>query len=201
MMSLPAEIPRVNYQDVKFKTGDMILFHAYDNINPIFIGTYWGHVGIVYVDPEDTSGRPVFFEAARINKGENCVEHNKTGIIVSDLQSRLEKYKGVVVYRPLNKHVAPDINRAFPEFMRFAKQNMFYNDAVISNGSKKLFGDPLNMGTNCGEMTFLCLIKLGLLPQSALKKNMAHHLRYVTRITELEDNHYDDRQRLIFNRF
>ena len=44
----------------KFKTGDIILFHALDNINPIFIGTYFGHIGIVYIH----NGEPYLFEAA-----------------------------------------------------------------------------------------------------------------------------------------
>lgn len=201
MMSLPIKMTNINYQDVKFKTGDMILFHAYDNINPIFIGTYWGHVGIVYIDPTDPDKRPLFFEATRINKNENCAAYNKTGIVISDLQTRLEKYKGIVVRRPLAKPIDTDIIAAFSGFIKFAKQNMFYNNDVIHNGFRKKFGERLHMGTNCGEITMLCLVKLGLLPEKILVKNIGHHLRYVVNTNRLQDNHYDERQRLIFDRF
>jgi hypothetical protein len=201
MMSLPPDIPIINYQDAKFKTGDMILFHAYDNINPIFIGTFWGHVGIVFVDPDKPGSRPIMFEATRINPNENCVSHNKSGIVISDLQSRIEKYKGIVVHKPLDKTLDSDISRGFTKFMAFAKQNMFYDEDVIYSGVRNLMGDPLNFGTNCGEITTMCLVKLGLLPPETIERNIAHHLRYVVSLKTLHNNKYNGRQRLRCDRF
>ena len=86
------KLPRIKLEDAHFKTGDIILFHAYDNINSIFIGSYWGHVGIVYVDPDIPNSPPVIFEAARTSQMKNCPDHNKHGIMITDLKTRWSKH-------------------------------------------------------------------------------------------------------------
>ena len=93
---------RAPYDKLNFKTGDMILFHAYDNINPVFIGSYWGHVGIVYNNSNFTD-EPLLFEAARTSKMEYCPESNKCGIMITNLKTRLEKYPGLVACKILNR--------------------------------------------------------------------------------------------------
>lgn len=189
MLANHPNLLRKPFNELKFKTGDMILFHAYDNINPVFIGSYWGHVGIVYKNP-DTRDPPVLFEAARTSKMNNCPEYNKKGIMITDLKSRLEKYPGLIACKFLNKPVNIDIVRGMPELMDYAKTYMYYNDNVIYNGLRKKNGEKLNNATNCGELLVLSLIKLGLLPENILDEKIAHHLLYVVKLTQLQNNYY-----------
>ena len=200
MTSNVPDMNRVMYENVDFKTGDMILFHAYDNINPVFIGTFWGHVGIVYKDP-DANGRPVIFEAAKTSEMKRCPDYNKHGIMITDLQTRLEKYPGVIACKILNNPINNNVIRGFTDLMEYSKKNMEYYDDVFHNAIKKKLGDRINKYTNCGEMTLLSLIKLGLVPGNILDENMAHHLHYVTNIKQLQNNYYHDPIEITFNPF
>jgi hypothetical protein len=180
----------VKFEDAKFKTGDMILFHAYDNINPVFIGSYWGHVGIVYKDPDNDNARPVIFEAARTSQMKNCPKYNKNGIMITDIKTRMEKYPGLIACKTLNDPVHTDIIRGFKELIHYAKNNMYYNDDVVYNAIKKKKGDKLNNATNCGEIVLLSLIKLALLSESHINKKIAHSLLYTAHLEKLQNNYY-----------
>lgn len=188
------------FNEIRFKTGDIILFHAYDNINPVFIGSYWGHIGIVYKNP-DTDDQPMLFEAARTSQMKNCPDYNKKGIMITDLKTRLEKYPGLVACKFLNRPVHDDIVRGMIEFIQYAKYNMYYNDDVIYNGIKKKKGEKLNNATNCGEIVVLSLIKLALLPEKVLGEKIAHHLLYAVNLTELQNNYYLQPIEITFNPF
>ena len=188
------------YDNLSFKTGDIILFHAYDNINPVFIGSYWGHIGVVYNDIDDDNP-PLLFEAARTSSMKYCPEYNKSGIMITDLKTRLEKYPGLIACKFLKTPIDDDKIRNFKDFMKYAKTNMYYHDNVIESGINKLFGEKLHNGTNCGEITTLSLIKLGLLNKSVLDKNICHHLKYTANIKNVNDNEYSNPIELLFNRF
>jgi hypothetical protein len=185
------KLPRLKLEDAQFKTGDMILFHAYDNINPIFIGSYWGHVGIVFVDPDIPNSHPVIFEAAKTSQMKNCPEYNKHGIMITDLKTRVEKYPGLIACKSLNVPVSAELTRGFKELMTYAKANMYYNEDIIYNAICKKRGAPLNNGTNCGELVFISLIKLSLIPESSCNERILHHLKYVANITQLQNNFYN----------
>jgi hypothetical protein len=201
MLANPPELDHVLFESTVFKTGDLILFHAYDNINPVFIASYWGHVGIVYVDPDDPMGIPYIFEALRINEITCCPTYNKNGIAYTKLRSRLEKYPGLIAHKPLNVPVHSGIARGFKSFIRYAKDNMYYNPDVVFNGIKKIQGEPYHMGTNCGEITVLSLIKLGLLPEKTLDQKITHHLLYASKLETLQNNSYNDIKIIDFNKF
>lgn len=188
------------FEVLSFKTGDMVIFHAYDNINPIFIGSYWGHIGIVYNDP-DTDEPPLLFEAAKTSQMKNCPDYNKNGIIVTDLKTRLEKYPGLVACKFLNRPIDSKIVRGMPTFINYAKKNMYYNENVVFNGIKKKKGEKLNNATNCGEIVILSLIKLGLLPENILDEKIAHHLLYAVNLNKLQNNYYFKPIILTFNPF
>lgn len=200
MLATPPKLLRTEFEKIKFKTGDMILFHAYDNINPVFIGSYWGHVGIVYVDP-DNKTHPMIFEAASTTKMKNCPEYNKRGIMITDLKKRLEKYPGLIACKFLNTQLNEEIILGFRELIRYAIDNMYYYDSVISNGFKKKNGDPLNNATNCGELLVLSLIKLGLISENVLDNAIAHHLLYVINLKQLNGNYYLYPTEITFNPF
>lgn len=185
------KLPRIKLEDAHFKTGDMILFHAYDNINSIFIGSYWGHVGIVYIDPDIPNSPPVIFEAAKTSQMKNCPEYNKHGIMITDLKTRIEKYSGLIACKSLNLQVNPDLVRGFKELMVYAKNNMYYNEDILYNAICKKRGELINTGTNCGELVFISLIKLALIPESSSNERILHHLKYVANITQLQNNFYN----------
>lgn len=170
------------------QTGDMCVFKAYDNFNSPFIMSYFGHCGICYIDPVD--GTPMLFEANGIEHANLKSHHSRTGVFLTPLEDRIKKYKGRVFWKPLNKQLSPSTIHGFSQFIEYALRNMHYDYSVISSGAKKGFGvEHCTRGTNCGEMVFLSLIKLGLLPIDAYEKNMFHHLRYVTGLTNLTDNY------------
>ena len=186
----------INLENITFKTGDIILFHAFNNTNAIFTGAYWGHIGIVYVYPE-IPDMPFIFEANGMNDIPNYDESNKNGIIITDLYSRIEKYPGLIAYKALDKPIDPDIIRGFTELMIYAKENMYYNYNVFRNAIEKKIGGDFHHGTNCGELVYLSLIKLKLLPKEYFDSKLLHHLLYVTHVTDLQNNFY--REPLIVN--
>jgi hypothetical protein len=195
------KLQSIKFKDSQFKTGDMILFHAYDNINPVFIGSYWGHVGVVYKDPDDINSKPIIFEAASTSKMKNCPEYNKHGIMITDLKTRVEKYPGRIACKSLNNPVSDDVIRGFKELMNYAKNNMHYNDDVVYNAIQKKKGEKFNIGTNCGELVVLSLIKLALLPESTSDENIAHHLLYVAHLEQLQNNCYNTPVEITINPF
>ena len=201
MLANPPNLLKVNYEKINFKTGDIILFHAFNNINPVFIGSYWGHIGIVFVNPDEPNSKPLLFEAAQTSSMKCCPEYNKPGIMITDLKTRLEKYPGITAVKILAKPINTELIRGMKEFMKYSKKNMFYNDNVIINGIKKKFGERLNNGTNCGEIVFLSLIKLGLIDPNEYNHNIAHHLLYMVHIKKLINNKYHNPIEILFNPF
>ena len=189
-----------SFESLNFKTGDIILFHAWDNNNPIFIGSYWGHIGIVYKDP-DNLNQPLLFEAARTSEMKYCPDDNKHGIMITDLKSRLEKYPGLIACKFLNKQLETNIINGFHEFINYSRVHMYYNNNIIYNSFKKKNGEVLNTSTNCGELVTLSLIKLGLIPIDILHKKIAHHLLYNVKLTNVIKNHYLNPIEVIFNPF
>jgi hypothetical protein len=172
------------------KTGDMCCFKAYDNFNSPFIFSYFGHCGIVYIDPQDETQTPMLFEANGIEKVPLKPHHNTRGVFLTPLEDRVKKYKGRVFWKPLNKELPDDVINDFKHFTEYALDNMYYNYNVVSSGAKKGLGlEKCHLGTNCGEIIFLSLIKLQLLPLDAYEKNMFHHLRFVCNLQELSNGY------------
>jgi hypothetical protein len=201
MLANPPDLEHMRFSNICFKTGDLILFHAYDNINPVFIGAYWGHVGVVYIDPDDPQCIPYLFEALCVNGIRHCPKYNINGIAYTNLKTRLEKYPGLLAHKPLNVPLRSGIARGFKEFIHYAKNNMYYNNDVFSNGFKKTKGEPFHNGTNCGEFTILSLIKLGLLPEQTLKQKIVHPVLYATRLETLQNNSYNTPKIIDFDKF
>lgn len=169
---------KVKYSEIEqnCKTGDLILFHGLDNINGIFIGCYFTHIGIVYRESSYT--RPYIFEAWNPKLGILYPQEISNGIAFTDLENRLNSYRGYVFYKPLEMAVLPIVNAEFYKFIYTAVKKMKYNNNVIQNGiNKLLFNDQLRIGTNCGELVYLSLMKLGIIKTSNFHINRKHHLR------------------------
>lgn len=181
----------------KFKTGDLILFKAVDNFNAPVIMSYYGHIGIVYVDPD--TGVPFIFEAADPTEMALDSNQNKSGIFISPLESRIKMYKGYTFHKELANPIEVATCTEFATFIQYCINNMSYNTCVISNGIKKGLGEKIGTQVNCGELVFLSLIKLGLLPFTHYEKKAFHHLKWMCKITHVEDNHYLDPVKITYS--
>lgn len=170
-------------QDHSFlKTGDLILFKAYNNFNSIFHGSYYGHIGVVYI----LNGIPMLFEANGIENVPLKEHHPKNGIFLTPLVDRIKKYKGRCFWKPLNKHLSPNVIYDFGNFIQYCLEHLEYDYSVISGGIKRWFGmTKCGKGTDCGQIVFLSIIKLGLLSIDEYNTPRLHHLRYVCNITNL----------------
>jgi hypothetical protein len=170
------------------KTGDMVLFKAYDNINSIFLGCYYGHVGIVWVDPDDPSKTPMCFEAANTTNMPLRPHHNRRGIFLTPLYERIRRYKGKVYIKPLSDPIDLKTQYEFKNFIQFALETMKYETRVYYSALKKMFGiERCNYLTNCGEIVFLSMINLGLLNLERYNENCVHYVNKVCYTKELDN--------------
>jgi O-antigen ligase len=179
---------KVRYSDIEphCKSGDLILFHGLDSTNAMYMASYYTHIGIVYRESQDA--RPVLFEAWNSSAEILYPEEVAHGIAISDLENRVNSYRGYIFYKPLAQAITPEQQERLLAFMNWAYANMHYNPRVIKNGAKKLLlNEQLHTGTNCGEIVYLALIAMGLLSESRIYENRKHHLRWVCAL-ELTDN-------------
>jgi hypothetical protein len=166
-----------------FRTGDLILFKAFNNINSLVHGSYFGHVGIIYA-PND--GPPLLFEANGVEKMPLLPHHSRSGIFLTPVYDRIKKYKGRCYWKPLNKQLPRATIAEFTQFIRYCLSNFSYDHNVIANGFKLALGlKKCDKKTDCGQIVFLSLIKLGLIDIEEYEKNKLHYLKYVTNINEL----------------
>jgi signal peptidase I len=176
------------------KTGDIICFKAYDNFNSIALASYFGHIGIVYVDPDDEDKVPYLFEANGIENMPLKSHHPNTGMFLTPLQGRIEKYKGRCFHKPLNRALDIDVVKEFKGFIDYCLETMSYDTEVFRSSFKKWFGiEKCGHKTNCAELIFLSLIKLGLIPYKWYDQNTLHYLKWMTNIKKLNcDYEYGD---------
>lgn len=174
----------INHQFLK--TGDMILFKAYNNFNSIFHGSYYGHVGIVYI----LAGTPMLFEANGIERVSLREHHSKRGVYSTPLVDRIKKYKGRCFWKPLNRSLDEHAIQDFDNFVQYCLGNLEYDYAVVSGGFKRWLGlAKCGKSTDCGQIAFLSLIKLGLLPVEEYDTPRLHHLKYVCNLEALIDGY------------
>lgn len=181
----------VQYRDIKnhIKTGDMILFTALDSPNQIFMISYITHVGVVYKKDADTPA--ILIESFNHFHERFYPDEYDTGIATSNLEHRLNSYRGYILYKELAKPVPQYANEDFAEFIKYSKENMKYDKNVVTGEvGKILFNTPFTKDTNCGQFTTLILMKLNLLDFSYFKDRQRHHLRFVTQLTHLKNNSY-----------
>lgn len=159
-------------RDIKFKTGDIILFKAQDHWRSAIIG-YFTHVGIVV---REDSGKLMLFEADLPNAEKMHESQNPDGIHYHDLYERLKKYNGRVYVRhcyETNLHY-----NALQDFIAYARNSMKYEPRVFNNFMRKILGDGYQNYTNCGELTLLSCMILGTIPRSYFNQHIVHHLYY-----------------------
>jgi len=172
------------------KTGDIICFKAYDNFNSIAFGCYFGHIGVVYIDHEDENRVPYLFEANGVENMALKPHHTNSGIFLTPLQDRVAKYKGRCFWKPLNKTLALETVLGFKEFIDYSLETMEYNTAVFRASFKKWLGvEQCGHKTNCGELTFMCLIKLDLIPYDWHDYRTLQYLKWMSNIKKLNNGY------------
>lgn len=183
------------------RTGDLILFKALDNWNGPFIGCYFGHIGVVWVNPTD--GKPYIFEAAGTRGMYLRPGQNERGIFCEPLERRVTKYRGYTFWRKRNGYDIPlRIVHEFGELINYAVQNMYYEYDLVTGGLKKGLGiEKCNNATNCGEMALLSLIKLGLLPEREYDRIRPHYLRDMCYLRECNGGYYDEPLQITYDPF
>lgn len=187
------DYPSVHLEDLLrdrvFKTGDIILFKAANNFNSIFINSYWGHIGIVYVR-NDQPYTPYIFEAMGIEGSHFRARHNPNGIFLSPLRDRISKYKGRCWLKPLNQAVDIAIANRFMSFIQYAIRAMYYDKNIVRSSLRKIIKrNRCGKNTNCGELVFLSLIKLGLLHEKEYNQPACHYLKWMAGIEKLNDQY------------
>jgi hypothetical protein len=177
-----------DFEDIKFKTGDLVLFKPYDNHYALVFGCYFTHVGIVVVD----NNVPMIFEANRNPIFPYIAEHtNGKGIHYSCLKNRIAHYAGKVYLKKINKEFDEFKRKMLMEYIDFAMKNMYYSNNVISNAALSLFGlRKCRKDTDCGQILFLLFIKLGLISFHNYYINKASYLYLLTKIKKLDDGYF-----------
>ncbi len=166
------------------RTGDLILFKAYNNFNSVLTGMYYGHIGIVNIGED---GVPMLFEANRITNMNLLASQPQSGLFYTPLHKRLQKYKGRMYWKRLSgDEFDQEIILGFESFIHYALDNMQYCNNVFCDAIKKVCGEYCGHDTNCGQLTFMSLIKLGLIDQDLYDKPIFRHLKWVYSLTDLE---------------
>jgi hypothetical protein len=175
---------RQQFEEIQFKTGDLILFKACNNFYPVMHASYFGHVGMIIM----RDNIPYIFEAAN-TRGMDVRPDQKKGVFVSPLYERIARYKGKAYHKPLNKYMTDGQINGLKHFINYAIKNMEYDIDVFSGGIKNGLGiGRCNHGTNCGQILYLAMIACGLLPLEYYRKKIFHHLKYVTNIKHLDND-------------
>ena len=185
------------------KTGDIITFKAYNNFNSVIMGNYYSHIGIIYIDPDDEKKTPLLFEANGVEKMYLMKHHNKNGIFLSPVKERIEKYKGRAFYKRLNDEIDDEKIKDFKHFIDYCLENMSYDYNLLQSALKKKTNiEKCGKLTNCGELVFLSLIKLGLFSMKEYNVPCFHYLKWVSNIKELPNgNSYNDQLEIVDHSF
>jgi len=95
----PLDYPCVYYKDIKFRTGDLLLFRSLSSMHMWMIGDKFSHVGVVLV----------------INNVPHCLEFQPPNAKLTPLYERLDKYKeGVICVKQLQYDLSTDQNINLP---------------------------------------------------------------------------------------
>lgn len=180
------DAPKVHIEDLikekKLRTGDLILMKAANNFNAVFIVSYFTHIAVVWVNPE--TDEPMLFEANGIEHMNLRDHHPTTGIFLSPAKERIAKYKGRCWLKRLDADFTIDgpTLECFNHFMKQCLTNAFYDTKVFKAGFNKFTGaKKCDWATNCGDLAFCALVKLGIIPMEEYDAGYWHHLLYVTK--------------------
>ena len=192
---------KIFVDDLKdLKTGDMILFKAYNNFYSIIHGSYFGHVGMVYIDK--ITGIPMIFEANGVESTPLKEHHPKNGIFLTPLSERIKKYKGRCFIKRLKKPLSDIQTENFKDFIEYTKDNFHYDYCIAKNALKKLLGyKRCDKNTDCGQLAFLSLICMELLEINEYDDPIFNHLLYVNNLYELKNNSYTELEEIIDHPF
>lgn len=176
------DVPRLSIDEIKFKTGDLLLFKATNNLNALMLGNYYTHIGMVVI----IDGVPAIFEAQNVEGHYLPRRNNKRGIFLCNLKDRIHRYRGYVYHRPLNQEVHPAQVGYLMDFINYALENMWYTSSVYATAIKKYMGAAAcQSNTDCGQLVFLALIKMGLIDIEEYTIPRLNHFEHMCGLTDL----------------
>jgi hypothetical protein len=188
----------IDLDDIHLKTGDIILFKGYNSLYSAYHGSYFGHVGIICI----RNGIPMILEANGVEYMHLQPHHNKKGIFFTPARDRIKKYKGACYVKRLSKPLSKVVELYFYNFIQYCLKKFKYNMSVVSDAIKKKLGiEKLSNKTNCGQLVYLSLIKLGLLPIEAYDEKILYYLDYITDLKYLIDNKYEKPIKIVHHPF
>jgi hypothetical protein len=159
------------------QSGDLILFKALDHYSSLAIMSYYTHIGMVCI----LEDRPYVLEAAY------RTDRSKPHILLTNFVDRVKQYRGFMYHKPLSKPMTDVMLEDYKNFIEYARKNMYYETRIIRSAIKKAIGlEGLGDGTNCGELLFMALQKVGLLEPDA---KVLHHLVYLCNLTKLKNGY------------
>jgi hypothetical protein len=176
------DVPRLSIDEIKFKTGDLLLFKATNNFNALMLGSYYTHIGMVII----INDTPVIFEAQGMEDHYLPRRNNKRGIFLCNLKDRIKRYRGYVYHRPLNKAICAEQVGYLMDFINYALENMWYTSSVYATAIKKYMGAAAcQSNTDCGQLVFLALIKMGLIDINEYHIPRLNHFEHMCGLTDL----------------
>lgn len=190
----PIVVPCLDLNNVKFKTGDLIFFKACDNIKSIPVHDYYTHVGIVV----EFNRKLYLFEAQ--NTEVHRIPRDPRGIHVAPLLERITRYRGYSYVRFLNKELEPERKEYLYQFVDYALNNMWYTNSLEFNNIKKWLGlTKCGNNTDCSQLVFLSLIKMGLISIEEYSIPILNHVIYLSKKYNLLDGFcYSESYELLF---
>lgn len=188
--------PKINlnvlYEQKKFKTGDIILFKKQGSIYNYFFSSFFNHIGIVYVDPNEKTYSPKIFEILYVRDSNTIKISHYNQFHFDDLYYRMIAFKGHLYYKELNKKINEKIVKKFKEeFIDFAMENMYYEIKIpVMLISRKFLKEPHHYGTNCADIVLYSLIKLNLISYSELDNPKINNLNYLVNLKNTHSKNY-----------
>lgn len=153
----------VHIEDFKPKTGDIILFKHNITLHGLY--TYYTHIGIVFIDPDDVNQTPLIFEIV-YNGNEifdKHLENNKPSVILTNFKDRVTRYYGSVFIKPLNKPLTYSEKRAFKEFIKSHLKSKFKMPTIYRILKQLLRIEYATYHHDCAEIVYKTLVHIGLL--------------------------------------
>lgn len=179
----------LNLKNIRFKTGDLILFKNLSNKGCLVHGEYFLHVGIVVI----MGNVPMLFEADRSQNGKSPYLTNNRGIYLSDLPDLITRYRGKVFYKPISYELSPKQTHNLIAYIGDAFRDLSIDLVPVLTGLRRLIGiNSLATEVNCGQLIYNTLCSADLISETDEDAPYLHHLKYVANLIWVKNNSYPE---------
>lgn len=188
----------IRLETCKFKTGDIIWMKATDNNYATQFLCQFTHVGICVRCPE--TGTVYLYEAANPDTTKLLPNQITAGIFLTDVYTRISRYKGHCYLQPINYEPPAEKIRATWQFIRDTAHRFTYNKQPIISAVRQGLGlQRMTYEINCGELVRCAACVLGILPEQSFNDAVLHCLWYLLDIRKHcnQPYSYDDMYRVV----